>query len=95
MAGKKAVKLSKLPFNELKDKAKDLEGLKAMNRFEITEALLKAENKTAPTAENPRTVKPEIRAVAAQLKDATDKKTRLELRRSKARLKRAARRYAV
>jgi hypothetical protein len=95
MAGKKAVKLSKLPFNELKDKAKALEGLKAMNRFEITEALLQAENKTPPTAENPRTDKPEIRAVAAQLETATDKKARRELRRSKARLKRATRRYAV
>lgn len=95
MAGKKAVKLSKLPFNELKDKAKALEGLKAMNRFEITEAVLKAENKPAPTAENPRTIKPEIRDLAAKLKTASDKKDRRELRRAKARLKRATRRYAV
>ncbi|MDR2725810.1 MAG: hypothetical protein LBC90_07120 [Candidatus Adiutrix sp.] len=91
MAGKKAVKLSKLPFNELKDKAKDLDGFKAMNRFEITTALLQSENK--PGAENPRTVKPEIKAISAQLEAAPDKKTRHELRRAKARLKRATRRY--
>jgi len=95
MAGKKAVKLSKLPFNELKDKAKELEGLKAMNRFEITEAVLKAENKPVPTAENPRTIKPEIRELDAKLEAATDKKARRELRRTKARLKRATRRYAA
>jgi len=95
MAGKKAVKLSKLPFNELRDKAKALEGLKAMNRFEITEALLKAENKPAPTAENPRTIKPEIKALDTRLETATEKKDRRELRRAKARLKRATRRYAA
>jgi len=95
MAGKKAVKLSKLPFNELKDKAKALEGFKAMNRFEITEALLKTESKPAPTAENPRTIKPEIKALDARLKTAEEKKDRRELRRAKARLKRATRRYAA
>jgi hypothetical protein len=93
MAGKKAVRLSKLPFNELRDKAKALEGLKAMNRFEITTALLQAENKPVPAAENPRTVKPEIKAVSARLEAADDKKARRELRRAKARLKRATRRY--
>jgi hypothetical protein len=95
MAGKKAVKLSKLPFNELKDKAKALEGFKAMNRFEITEALLQAENKPAPTAENPRTIKPEIKALDARLKTSEEKKDRRELRRAKARLKRATRRYVA
>jgi hypothetical protein len=94
MAGKKAVKLRTLPFNELQDKAKELEGLKAMNRFEITMALLKSENKPAdPNAENPRTVKPEIKDVKARLEAATDKKARRDLRRTKARLKRATRRY--
>ena len=93
MAGKKAVKLSKLPFNELRDKAKDLECLKAMNRFEITTALLSAENKPAPATENPRTVKPEIKALSGRLKAAEDKKARHELRRAKARLKRATRSY--
>jgi hypothetical protein len=93
MAGKKAVKLSKLPFNELSDKAKALEGLKAMNRFEITAALLAAENKPALAAENPRTVKPEIKALSAKLETAGEKKARRELRRAKARLKRATRRY--
>jgi hypothetical protein len=93
MAGNKAVKLSKLPFNELRDKAKTLEGLKAMNRFEITAAILQAENKPVPAAENPRSVKPEIRAIAAKLETAADKKARRELRRAKARLKRATRRY--
>ena len=93
MAGKKAVKLSKLPFNELRDKAKEMEGFKAMNRFEITAALLKVENKPAPVAENPRTVKPEIRALSARLETAEDKKDRHEIRRAKARLKRATRRY--
>jgi len=93
MAGKKAVRLSKLPFNELKDKAKALEGLKAMNRFEITAALLQSENKPVPTAENPRTVKPEIKALCVRLETAEDKKARRELRRAKARLKRATRRY--
>ena len=93
MAGKKAVKLSKLPFNELKDKVKTLEGLKAMNRFEVTAAVLQTENKPAPAAENPRTVKPEIKAVSARLESATGKKARRDLRRAKARLKRAARRY--
>jgi hypothetical protein len=66
-----------------------------MNRFEITEALLKAENKPAPTAENPRTIKPEIRDLDAKLKAATEKKDRRALRRDKARLKRATRRYAA
>ena len=93
MAGKKAVKLSKLSFNELKEKAKALEDLKAMNRFEITVALLKAEDRPAPVAENPRTVKTEIKAVSARLKTAEGKKPRRELRRAKARLKRATRRY--
>ena len=93
MAGKKAVKLSKLPFNELRDKVKDLEGLKAMNRFEITAAILQTENKPAPAAENPRAVKPEIRALSARLETAEDKKDRHEIRRAKARLKRATRRY--
>jgi hypothetical protein len=93
MAEKKAVKLSKLPFNELRDKAKALEGLPAMNRFEITAALLKAENKPVPEAENPRAVKPEIKALSARLETSEDKKARRELRRAKARLKRATRRY--
>ena len=93
MAGKKAVKLSKLPFNELKDKVKTLEGLGAMNRFEITAAVLQAENKPAPAAENPRAVKPEIKAVSARLEAAAGKKARRDLRRAKARLKRASRRY--
>jgi hypothetical protein len=93
MAGKKAVKLSKLPFNELRDKAKDLEGLKALNRFEITTAILQSENKPVPATENPRAVKPEIRALSSQLETAEDKKARHELRRAKARLKRTTRRY--
>ncbi|MDR3037707.1 MAG: hypothetical protein LBV21_00170 [Candidatus Adiutrix sp.] len=93
MAGKKAVKLSKLTFNELKDKAKSVEGFKAMNRFELLGAVLKAENRPEPQAPNPRSVKPEIKTLDAKLETAEDKKARRELRRAKARLKRETRRY--
>ena len=93
MAEKKAVNLSKLSFNELKDKAKEVEGVKTLNRFEITAALLQADNRPAPAGENPRPIKPEIKALAARLETAEGRKARRDLRRAKARLKRATRNY--
>ena len=98
MAGKKAVKLSKLTFNELKDKAKDVEGFKTLNRFELLQTLRKAETASQPAgveAQNPRQFKPEISALKAKLAETpkAEKKARKELRRSVARLKRATRRY--
>ncbi|MDR0881648.1 MAG: hypothetical protein LBP55_03785 [Candidatus Adiutrix sp.] len=99
MAGKKAVKLSKLTFNELKDKAKEVEGFKALNRFELLQALRQNEA-AAPQpagveAQNPRQFKPEISALKAKLAETpkAEKKARKELRRSVVRLKRATRRY--
>lgn len=98
MAAKKAVNLSKLPFSELKDKAKEIEGFKTLNRFEITQAVLKAENRAmAAEAEksNPRQIKPEINRLKAQLAETSfeDKKARKDLRRAVARLKRSTRQY--
>lgn len=94
MADKKAVQLSKLTFVELKDKVKEVENLKNLNRFEITKALLKTRNKSLPAkATNPRTVKPEIVALTIKLAETTGRKNRRELRRAKARLKRTTRRY--
>lgn len=95
MAAKKIGNLSKLPFNELKDKVKDVEGLTAMNRFEITMAAKKAENlpQMAPEA-NPRKIKPEIAGLKAKLAETKgDKKTRKDLRRAVAKLKRDSRKY--
>lgn len=98
MAAKKAVNLSKLPFNELKDKAKEIEGIKSLNRFELTQALLKAENR--PVADdadkqNPRQIKPEIASLKTRLAETPkeDKKARKELRRAVAKLKRSTRQY--
>ncbi|MDR1922071.1 MAG: hypothetical protein LBS31_10095 [Candidatus Adiutrix sp.] len=98
MAGKKAVNLSKLPFNELKDKAKEINGVALMNRFEITQAVKKAEGRApGPEAEklNPRKIKPEILALKNKLAAAPkdDKKTRKALRRAVVRLKRETRLY--
>lgn len=98
MAAKKAVNLSKLPFSELKDKAKDVEGAKTFNRFEMTQAVLQAENRPMdPEAEknNPRQIKPEIAGLKAKLAETAkdDKKARKELRRSITKMKRATRRY--
>jgi hypothetical protein len=94
MADKKAVRLSKLTFVELKDKVKEVENFKKLNRFEIIETLFKAESKPLPAgAANPRTVKPEIAALAARLAETSGRKNRRELRRAKARLKRTTRRY--
>ena len=98
MAAKKAVNLSKLPFNDLKDKGKDIEDFKSMNRFELTQAVLKAESKpVCPEMEkaNPRKIKPEIAALKTKLADTgkEDKKARKELRRSIVRLKRETRKY--
>jgi len=96
MAAKKAVNLSKLTFNELKDKAKEVEGVKAMNRFEIIQAVKQADNQPlAADAEksNPRKIKPEIAAVKAKLAEATEKKARKDLRREVSRLKRESRKY--
>jgi|GEM_PF-2431590 len=98
MAAKKAVNLSKLPFSELKDKAKEIEGFKSLNRFEITQAVLKAENRPmAAEAEknNPRQIKPEIARLKSQLAETPleDKKARKELRRAVAKLKRTTRQY--
>lgn len=96
MAAKKAVDLSKLAFNELKDKAKEIEGFKSMNRFEMLQAVRQAGNK-APAANaekiNPRNIKPEINALKAKLADATGKKERKDLRRAVSRLKRETRKY--
>ena len=93
MAGKKAVKLSKLPFSELRDKAKELEGFKSLNRFELLQAALKIESQPLPAGRNPREVKPEIKALAARLTEADGRQARRKLRRAKARLKRETRRY--
>lgn len=98
MAAKKAVCLSKLTYGELKDKGKEIEGLKALNRFELTQAVMKAENKPVdPELEksNPRKIKPEIKTLKARLTEASqkDKKARHELRRSIARLKKETRKY--
>ena len=97
-AAKKAVCLSKLTFGELKDKGKEIEGFKSLNRFELTQAVMKAENKPVdPELEkaNPRGIKPEINALKAKLAEASkkDKKARHELRRSIARLKKETRKY--
>lgn len=98
MVKKKTVNLSELTFNDLKDKAKEIEGLKSLNRFEITSAVLKAEKRPmdAETEKNnPRQIKPEINNLKSQLaltpKD--DKKARHELRRAVAKLKRSTRQY--
>ncbi|MDR2945691.1 MAG: hypothetical protein LBV79_02955 [Candidatus Adiutrix sp.] len=96
MAAKKAVNLSELTFNELKDKAKEIEGFKAMNRFELLVAVKKASDQpVAAEAEkaNPRQFKPEIVALKAKLAETTDKKARHELRRQVGRLKRETRKY--
>lgn len=98
MAAKKAVSLSKLTFKELNDKAKEIEGAAAMNRFEMTLALRQAEGqKVCPEVEkaNPRAIKPEIAALKAKLAETSkkDKKARKELRRAVSGLKRSTRRY--
>lgn len=100
MAAKKAVCLSKLTFNELKDKAKTLEGFKKLNRFELLQALRQADNKPAiPAAEaekmNPRGIKPEIKAAKAKLAETPkdDKNARKALRQAISRLKQASREY--
>lgn len=94
MAAKKIGALSKLPFNELKDKVKDIEGFKTMNRFEITLAARKAEKLPELAAEgNPRAIKPEITGLKAKLAETEDKKARKDLRRAVARLKRNSRKY--
>lgn len=98
MAAKKAVNLSELPFNELKDKAKEIEGVKSLNRFELTQALLKAENKPVAAdadKQNPRQIKPEIASLKSRLAETPkeDKKARKELRRAVAKLKRSTRQY--
>ena len=96
MAAKKAVNLSELTFNELKDKAKEIEGFKSMNRFELLQAVKKADNQpVCPEAEkiNPRQFKPAIAAAKAKLAETTDKTARKELRREISRLKRETRQY--
>lgn len=95
MPAKKAVNLSKLPFNELRDKVKELEGYKSLNRFEITEAVRQAEKcpSKCTDKDNPRQIKPEISTLKAKLAEAADKKTRHELRRAVSRLKRETRKY--
>ena len=95
MAKKKAVQLSTLPFGDLKDKVKELEGIKTMNRFEITEAIMKAENRPCclKNIENPRQVKPKIVEAKSRLDTATDKKERHALRKEIAGLKRKTRQY--
>ena len=95
MPAKKVVNLSKLPFNELRDKAKEIEGYKNLNRFEITEAVRQAEKRPSglTAKNNPRQIKPEIEALKAKLAEATDKKVRHELRRAVGRLKRETRKY--
>jgi F0F1-type ATP synthase epsilon subunit len=96
MAAKKVGSLSKLTFNELKDKVKDIEGFKSMNRFEITVLARKAENLPELAAEaNPRAIKPEILGLKAKLAETgrDDKKARKDLRRAVARLKRNSRKY--
>ncbi|UQZ91033.1 hypothetical protein C4J81_18140 [Deltaproteobacteria bacterium Smac51] len=96
MAAKKAVNLSKLTFNELKDKAKDIDGIKSMNRFEITMAVKKAENQAVGAEEaNPRAIKPEINSLKAKLAetDKKDKKARKDLRKAVVKLKRNSRKY--
>lgn len=98
MAAKKAVKLSKLTFSELKDKAKEIDGAAGMNRFELTQAVKQAQGLqccSTPEKCNPRGVKPEIAGLKSKLaatpKD--DKKARKELRRAVSRLKRDSRKY--
>ena len=96
MAAKKAVNLSELTFKELQDKAKEIEGFKAMNRFELLQAVKKVDNQpVAAEAEqsNPRKFKPEIAAAKAKLAEATDKKARKDLRREVSRLKKETRKY--
>jgi len=98
MAAKKAVNLSKLSFSELKDKVKELEGLKSLNRFEITQAARQAENLPAVPGlkkANPRQIKPEIAAAKAKLAETPkgEKKARKELRKTVARLKKETRKY--
>ena len=95
-AAKRVAPLSRLTFSELKDKAKDVEGLSGLNRFEITMAVRKAENQpvAAPEA-NPRVIKPEINSLKAKLAETakSDKKARKDLRRAVVRLKKNSRKY--
>ena len=96
MAAKKAVDLSKLSFKDLKDKVKEADGLAAMNRFEVTQAVRQAENMTVcPEAAkcNPRQIKPEIGSLKTKLAETSDKKSRKELRKAIGRLKRQTRKY--
>lgn len=97
-AKKKAVNLSTLTYNELRDKVKELEGVKSLNRFELTQAVLQAESRpvcSEPEKHNPRQIKPEISALKAKLADTDkkDKKARKDLRRAVARLKKETRQY--
>lgn len=97
MSAKKAVNLSKLPFNELRDKIKDQEGYKALNRFEITKAVRQAEKKPCccclDDKNNPRTVKTEIKALQAKLTETEGREARREARRAIAKLKGVTRKY--
>ncbi len=94
MSAKKISSLARLTFGELKDKVKELEGLKSMNRFEITEAARQAEKLPELAAKNPRAIKPEIKEMKAKLMETKgDKKARHELRRTLAKLKRDSRKY--
>ena len=95
MAKKSPVQLSTLSFGDLKDKVKDLEGLKAMNRFEITEAIMKAENRPCALqkVENPREIKIKIGEAKSRLATVVDKNERHALRKEIGGLKRKTRQY--
>lgn len=95
MATKKIVDLSTIPFNELKDKGKEIENLKTLNRFELTNALLEAEKRPSrlEVTDNPRQIKPQIIELKAKLEEASDKKERSQLRKEVGELKRKCRKY--
>ena len=63
---------AKITFADLKERAKEVEGLKTMNRFELICAIKKAESSPiCPKAleNNPRAIKPKM----AKIKEAYDK----------------------
>ncbi|MGL4208413.1 MAG: hypothetical protein ACRCTY_03395 [Candidatus Adiutrix sp.] len=98
MTAKKPLNLATLSYGELKEKAKDIDGLKEMNRFEITLAVIKAEN--APTCleaekDNPRKIKPEIMAIKNEMAKTPkkEKQARKEMRKKIVLLKRESRKY--
>ncbi len=96
MSAKKAVNLSKLPFNELRDKLKEQEGYKALNRFELTKAVRQAAGQVCGCLDdknNPRAVKTEIRALQAKLTGTEGREARRETRRAIAKLKGVTRKY--